>query len=139
MEGCTKKRRCWMAAAFARCELKLRAAGLARRGRLAGRALGLSLGLPLLRALILGAAHPLRRGFQAIADALGLRLGRFLLRRGLFRRPRVVLAADQLDLRDLGRIAAPEANPQDPGITAGPLRKPGRERVEQLADHRLVR
>src|SRR5687768_6219501 len=60
----------------ARCELELRAAGLARRGRLAGRALGLSLGLPLLRALILGAAHPLRRGFQAIADALGLRLGR---------------------------------------------------------------
>ena len=52
---------------------------------------------------------------------------------------RVVLAADQLDVRDLGGIPAAETDPKNPRVAAGPLREPRRERFEQLADHFLVR
>ena len=47
---------------------------------------------------------------------------------------RIVLAADELDLRDLGAVAAAVAEAQDPRVAAGPRREARRERLEQLAD-----
>ena len=79
------------------------------------------------------AAQALGRGAQAAADALRLRLfGRLggLLGLGV----RVVLAADQLDLRDLGAVAAAVAEPQDARVAARPRLEARRDRVEQLAD-----
>src|SRR6266849_5317011 len=72
-----------------------------------------------LLALGLGlAAQPVRRRAQAPAHAL-----RLLLRRGLGLRllgVRIVLAADQLDLRDLRAVPAAVADPQDAGVAAVP-------------------
>ena len=52
---------------------------------------------------------------------------------------RVVLAADQLDLRDLGAVAAAVAEAQDARVAARPRREARRDRVEQLADDVAVR
>src|SRR5262249_30380010 len=73
------------------------------------------------------------RRAQAAANALRLRL---LLGRGL---PLglgigVELAADELDLGDLGAVTAPVAQAQDAGVTARPRLEPRCNRVEQLAD-----
>ena len=78
------------------------------------------------------AAQALRRRAQAAADALRLRPAPCLGLLGLG--VRVVLAADQLDLRDLGAVAAAVAEPQDARVAARPLREARRDRVEQLAD-----
>ena len=48
-------------------------------------------------------------------------------------RVRVVLAADQLDLRDLGAVAAAVAEAQDAGVAARPRLEARRDGVEQLA------
>ena len=77
-------------------------------------------------------AQALGRGAQPAADALRLRLlgGFRLLGLGV----RVVLAADELDLRDFGAVAAAVADAQDPRIAARTRFEPRRDRVEQLAD-----
>src|SRR6185312_15920396 len=47
---------------------------------------------------------------------------------------RIELAADQLDLRDFGAVAAAEAQTEDPRVAARPRLEPRRQRVEQLGD-----
>ena len=66
---------------------------------------------------------PLAFGLSALGFLLGLRL-------------RVELAADQLDLRHLGRVAPAEADPEDAGVAAGPRREARRDSVEQLGRRR---
>ena len=87
---------------------------------------------PFFPVVVFLAADALCGGLEAVADAL-LRLGGFgvlLLGLGVG----VVLAAHELDLRDLGTVAAAVAEPQDTRVAAGPLRESRRERVEQLGD-----
>src|SRR5690606_25139545 len=79
---------------------------------------------------ILLAAKPFGRRAEAAADAL-LRLS-LLLALGLG--VRVVLAADQLDLRHLGTVAAAVPEPQDAGVAAGTAFEARGQGVEQLAD-----
>jgi hypothetical protein len=80
------------------------------------------------------AAQPLGRRLQPAADALGLlRLLAFgLVRIDFGLRARIELAADELDLRDFGRVALAEPNPQQTRVTTRTLGEPGRERLEQL-------
>src|SRR4029453_15808050 len=65
------------------------------------------------------AANALRLGFFGGRGLLGLGV-------------RVVLAADQLDLRDLGAVAAAITELQDPRVAAGPPLEARRGRVEKL-------
>ena len=97
-----------------------------------------------LRRFLLGsrrlflAAEALGDRAQPPADAGRLGLGLLALPVGLRLRARVELAADQLDLRDLGAVAAAEPDAQQAGVAARPRRKARRQRVEQLADDLLV-
>src|SRR5581483_2140997 len=100
----------------ARAEV-LPSAHLAARGALLGGALGgLRVdggGRLLLGAFrLLAAAPALGGGAQPPAHAGRLRPGGLALAVGGGLRAHVVLAADQLDLGDLGRIAAAEPEPQ---------------------------
>src|ERR1051325_8163197 len=101
---------------------ELRPACLARGRRLAGRTLGLTAGLRLRSTRVALATNALRRLAEALAQSLR-RLGRFLL--AFFRRfgSRGVLAANQLDLRALRGVAAPEADAQDARVAARPFGK----------------
>src|SRR5688500_12355963 len=117
----------------------LRSALLARRRRFACRASRLPPGLRLLAALVLfAAANPLRGLLEAIADALGLLRGVLLLGFGFLRGLRVVLASNELHLRDLGGVATAEPDAQDPRVASWPLGKPRRHLVEQLRHDSLV-
>src|SRR5689334_6629312 len=117
----------------------LRSASLARGRRLSRGTLGLAARLPLRGAAVLAAAQVARRLAQALAETLAP-LRRFALfpfgRFRLFRRP---LAANQLDLRRLGAIAAAEADAQDARVAARPIREPRRQLREQLADDLGIR
>ena len=64
-------------------------------------------------------------GFAAFGVGLGLRV-------------RIELAADELDLRDLGAVAPAVADAQQARVAARPRREPRRDRVEQLADDLAV-
>src|SRR6185295_10691439 len=114
----------------------LAAAGLpGRRDLAAAFRLRVSLAA-LLAVLVFLAADALGSGLQTITDAL-LRLGGFgvrLLGLGV----RVVFAAHELDLGDLGAVAATIAEPQDARVAAWPFRKPRRQLVEQFGDDREV-
>ena len=99
---------------------------LARRRRLAFAALAAGFARLLARAavVVLLAAQALGRRAQPPADALGLRLGGLGLRASAFGlRARVELAADQLDLRDLGAVAPAEAEAQQARVAARPRRR----------------
>src|SRR5439155_19728933 len=112
----------------------LRSARLPRRRRLLRFSPRLAAGLPLRRPGFASRAEAARGRPEAVADALGLR-SRGLLGALLFGRFRVVLAANQLDLRHFGGIAAAEANPENARVAARPLRVARGDRLEQLADH----
>src|SRR5439155_27264695 len=84
------------------------------------------------RLRFLAAAQPLRRGAQPAPDTLGLRLFGLALRVGLGLRARIELAADELDLRDLGAVALAVSDAQEARLAARPIGKPRREAVEQL-------
>src|SRR4029453_9210898 len=114
--------------------LRLRSPGLARGRRLGPLAAGVSLGAAAFRTgrpafLRLGRritffpfgllrAQAFGCGAQSAADALGLLLLRRFLLLGLG--VRVVLASDELDARDFRAVAAPVAEPEDPGVPARP-------------------
>src|SRR6185295_220364 len=112
------------------------AARFARRRNLLAGALGglvdLALGTLILVGLLSAArqrlanppAHRLLLGLVGRGFTLGL--GSF---GGL---GRIVLAADELDLRHGRVITAAMAEAQHPGIAARPLDEPGRDRLEQL-------
>ena len=71
--------------------------------------------------VVLLAAEPLGRRTQTSADALGLAASRLRPSRPrLPPSPWVELAADELDLRDLGRVAPAEAEAQQARVAAGP-------------------
>src|SRR5690606_23271205 len=118
----------------------LAAARLPRRADLArARRAGLRLRrLRRLLALVLPAADALGGGLQPLAHPLARRRLRGRLGRRVGVRRRVVLAADELHLRDLGAVAAPEADAQQPRIAARPLGEPRRDLREELADHAAV-
>src|SRR5262249_3065627 len=114
----------------------LRSANLPWRRRLAAGALGrLGRHLVCVVVFLAAAAQPLGRRAQAAADALGLRL---LLGRRFRLGLRVVLAAEELDLRDLRAVAFAVSDPQQACVAARTIREAGRERVEQLRDHLAV-
>src|SRR6185503_4022263 len=120
----------------------LRPSSLPRRRRLLRLASGLAASLTLRAASLIAfrpASKAARGGSESIADAPRLGRGRgFLLRFLVLGGFRTVLAANQLHLRDLGRIAAAEADAQDARIAAGTLRIARRNRLEQLAHDILV-
>src|SRR5262249_35432675 len=78
------------------------------------------------------APETLGRGAQTAADAGLLRFGAFLLRVRFGFGAGVELAADELDLRDLGAVALAIADAQQPGVAARTRREARRDRVEQL-------
>src|SRR5258708_29684486 len=112
------------ATCFARCRRAARRA-LRRLGRLVLAAAAL--------VVVLLAAQALGCRTETSADSLGLRL-RFFRRRAFGLRLRIVFAAHELDLRDLGAVALAEADPEQPRVAAGPRREARRQRVEQLGD-----
>jgi hypothetical protein len=120
----------------------LRPSGLPRRRRLLCLASGLATSLTFRATPLItfGASPEAASGrSEAIADAPGLcRSGSFLLGFAFLGRFGAVLAADQLHLRDFGRIAAAETDAQDASVAAGPVGIAGRNRLEQLADDVLV-
>src|SRR5262249_41792657 len=82
------------------------------------------------RLVLLGAAQ---RGAEAVAHRLllGLLRRRFVSLLG-GRGVRIVLAAEQLDLRDVRVVATADAKAEDARVTARPLDVPWRDRLEQL-------
>ena len=97
-------------------------------GRLRALAFGWSPPRPSCRASRSAAARrrpPTPFGFGVASVFFGVGFGL---------RARVELAADQLDLRDLGGVAPAEAEPQQARVAARPRREARRERVEQLGD-----
>ena len=122
--------------------LRVARLGSARFAR--GRALSrgtarLTTGLRLGTAGVFLAAHPLGSGLEAIAHALRLGLGCFLVTASGLGSAGIVFTPDQLDLGHFRGI--PSANPktQDACIAAGPLGEARDNRVKQLPDDDLVR
>jgi hypothetical protein len=91
----------------------------------------LVVGLPSADAVGRRAEPPGQPLLPALGRGLLLRVGRRLLR--------VVLAADELDERDLRRVAPAVPGAQDADVAAGPPGEARGERVEQLPDDVLVR
>ena len=56
------------------------------------------------------------------------------LRFGFRLRARIELAADEIDLRQVGRVALAEPNPQQARVATWTFDEPGRQRLEQLRD-----
>src|SRR4030095_12073344 len=88
----------------------------------------------LRAAFTLATANALRGALDPLANTLRLLRGvgvtLFLLALG----GGVVLAAHEFDVGDFSRVATTIAHAQDTGVPARPIREPGRQRLEQLAD-----